>query len=403
MDWTDALTIIGGVLGIVATAYGVARFVLREKGRQLELERQISALQERNRLLTSTVANSAVKYDELKELSSNAQLAIGADHHSISVPIPKASPKYLQIIISTDANAEKILGKEFSITKGIAGKVFHSQKPEYVNKAAEHPKHFNLIDKAAGTNTGQGAILTMALASQGASRGIIQFMKKPGGKFSMDEIRIAERFVSPITDLLVDLQDRKEHDIPYGTRADESYVTVCFTDINDYSTIAKEMGLHQSVELLNEYYRRLVAHAVEHDAILEEYLGDGVYLSFRRESQAEAATLALECSLKMQSTFDDLLHEWRAYEYHITDSNYHNVGVASGGVHEGLVGHPMHRRRKLIGRTVDTAAHLVEEGKKYGPCILVSESTRDLVSESDFQFEDIDSSSFRCFKLRQMT
>lgn len=401
MSWIEVIQILSVILGITVIAYGVARYVLSEKAKQTELEKKISGLEERNRLLASNVASSTLGYDELKELSSNAQMAIGADLHSISIPFPKNSPTHLKIIISTDPNAERVLGKEFGISDGIGGRVFLSQVPEFVNKARDDPRHYHVVDKAAGTQTGQGAILTIPLIDSGKTRGIVQFMKNPGGVFSDDDLKVALRFSTPITRLLVTLEARPDNDIPFISRVDESYVTVSFTDINDYGAIARNISLHLSVELLNEYYRRMISHGSEYNAVLEEYLGDGVYLSFQHESKAEAATRALKCAMAMQAEYEKLLHEWSTYEYPVSKSNYHNIGVASGKVYEGIVGHPLYRRRKLIGRAVDTAAHLVEEGKKHNGCIVVSDTTQDLVSGSGFHFTKLEVDSRTCFKLQK--
>lgn len=403
MSWIDVIKILSVLVGIVVTAYGFVRYAFREKEKQHELESKVSTLEERNRLLRSNVANNTIRYDELKDLSTNAQIAVNADLHSISIPVPRDSPTHLKIIISTDPSAEKVLGKEFLTTNGIAGRVFHSQKPEWINKAIEDPKHFALIDKAAGTKTGQGSILTIPLVASGKTKGIIQFMKHPTtGVFTNEDEIIGSRLARPITKLLVDLEDRTEQDMPYATRPDKSYITICFTDINDYSEIAHNMSLHQAVELLNEYYRRMASHAINHHAFIEEYLGDGVYLSFQHESHAEAAIRALKCTMAMQMDFNSLIQEWRAYEYPISDLNYHNIGIASGEVYEGLVGHPLRRKRKLIGKPVDVAAHLVEEGKKHDACILVSEETRNLVVDSEFQFEKLKVDSHSYFKLSEV-
>ena len=324
---------------------------------------------------------------------------MGADIHSISIPVPRRSPTHLKFIISTQQNPLEIIGKEFPINRGIAGKVFHSKKAEYVTRAVDHPDHFNLIDKEAKTQTGKGAMLTVPLVFQGESIGVIQFMKEPGSSFQEGVVEVSLRYIDDISQKLKKLQDDIEIDRLFRGGLEQHETTVFFTDINDYSSVVKDMSLNQTAELLNEYYCRTVSHAVQNGARFEEYLGDGVYLSFHHESKAEQVAQALKCAVEMQETFSDLLKQWRTYGYTITESNFHNIGISCGMVHELIVGHELYRKRKLVSPVVDTAAHLVEEGKNHGGCILVCPRTFDLYSGKNYVFSKVDGESERTWYL----
>jgi len=67
------------------------------------------------------------KYRSLEQMSKNAETAIGADLHSICVPVPCDVPTHLKIIVSSDPNADKVIGQEFPVDAGLAGRVFGSQ------------------------------------------------------------------------------------------------------------------------------------------------------------------------------------------------------------------------------------------------------------------------------------
>ena len=362
-----------------------------------ELELQFQALRasfakiSNQNHLTST-------YEELKEISTHTQVAVDAEIHSISIPDPRENPTDLRIIISTD-HAADVHGIRIPINKGFAGKVFHSQKAVYINHATEDKRHYSKVDEAAGTRTGEGAIMTLPIVSDGKSIGVIQFMKSPGGEFADRDIIIAERFLGEITDKLEPIINNPRYDIPYITRVDQKNMSVCFTDINDYSLIATKVDLNTSVGFLNIYYRRLLDRAEKYEAILEEYIGDGIYLSFHHESESEAARRAAACAIEIQEEFKDIFHSWKTQGLPVGPKNFQNASVASGPVYDGLIGHPRNRRKTLIGPCVNRAAHLIEEGKSFGECVLICDTTHQLIQGSELVDAAVHIKDLRAYKI----
>ena len=210
MDTQIIVATLGVILSLGAAAIGIGRYFSKNQ-RQLELLRkEIKSLQEQAQNLKVAATALPTKagkdlFGHLLELSTQASNAIKAELHSISVPTPADSPSDLKIILSTDPEATKILGREFPITKGIAGWVFKTQQPYFLNRAISDPRHFDLVDKAAGTHSGEGALLTLPLSSGGRCYGVIQFMKSKGGKFNEEDVNIATRWVPKLTRLLLSL------------------------------------------------------------------------------------------------------------------------------------------------------------------------------------------------------
>jgi class 3 adenylate cyclase len=287
----------------------------------------------------------------------------------------------LRIILSTDAEPEKVVGREIPLTKGIGGWVFQRKQPSFKNPADVDPHHFDLVDKAAGTNTGGGAILTIPLIAGNTCEGVIQFMKTKGGRFEESDIQVATRLAPSITRLVVQLQDSVNADIPSVAYGDMRRSTILFADITGYSEIAAKLRLHDTVGLLNEYYSRLVPFAIGRDGKLEEYLGDGLYVSFSQEAAGQAARLAVTTAFEMHAEYQKILHGWKEYQHPVSDRNTHRIGIASGTVYTGLVGHPDQRRSKLIGAPVDLAAHLCEDVKAFGGGIAICPQTKELIGD----------------------
>ena len=72
--------------------------------------------------------------------------------------------------------------------------------------------------------------------------------------------------------------------------------TVLFTDIRSFTTISEQLGPHETVTMLNEYFSIMVDLILEHGGILDKYIGDAVMAwwgaTTSQEDDAERAVLA---------------------------------------------------------------------------------------------------------------
>jgi hypothetical protein len=295
MDWDATLKIAGGLVTLGGVTVALAKFFSNQNKALTALRDEITNLRTQTKILKQPI-------DPATAISTEAREALGADLHSISVPIPAREPTHLRIILSSDAEPEKVVGREIPLTKGIAGWVFQRKQASFKNPAEVDPHHFNLVDKAAGTNTGGGAILTAPLIAGNTCEGVIQFMKIRAGRFEESDVQLATRLAPSITRLLVQLQDSDNADIPSVAYGDMRRTTILFADITAYSEIAAKLRLHDTVGLLNEYYSRLAQFALGRGGKLEEYLGDGLYVSFFQEAAGQGARLAVATGFDMQAS-----------------------------------------------------------------------------------------------------
>jgi len=385
MAWTDIFKLLAVIGSIAGTVFGAVHFTLAERAKQTKLSEELLKLQKRLEVMSTILREGVDKYHGLQEISTIAETAIGADLHSISIPVPRDAPTHLRIIVSSDPDADRVIGIEFPINLGLVGRVFNSRNPEYVNNASEDPQHLDLVDAAAGTKTGKGSILSYPLISNAKCLGVIQFMKHPGSVFSQEDITAIRSLSDKITIELDSIDRAFSNDPRYG-HVPQVFSSILFSDINDYSSIARKVSLNQAVNILDEYYRRILNVALRHDAIFEEYQGDGIYLSFQGRSKADTVLSALNCAREMQKEYAKLRDEWRKHQLPITKHNFHNIGIASGYVFEGTLGHSQYRKRKLVGRAVDQAAHLVEKAKESGASILIDDNTFNLLTNNDLKF-----------------
>lgn len=175
------------------------------------------------------------------------------------------------------------------------------------------------------------------------------------------------------------MKDSASADIPSIAHGKEAWCSILFADITEYSRIAAEMGLHETVDLLNEYYSRLLPLAIRKGGQLEEYLGDGLYISFFHESAGQAAELAVTAAFEMHAEYLTILRGWKLFQHPVSDRNTHRIGIASGTVYTGWLGDEEHRRKKLVGVTINLAAHLCADTKALGGGITVCPTTKELI------------------------
>jgi class 3 adenylate cyclase len=284
-----------------------------------------------------------------------------------------------------------VVGREFPITKGIAGWVYKTQQPYFRNRAKDDPHHFDRIDKAAETQSGEGAILTVPLVIGGRCYGVIQFMKSRQEGFTEEDVAIATRWAPRLTRLLMELEENPQEDVPSIARGNIIVASILFSDISNFSRVVSSIRMDAAVALLNEYYTRLLPIAIDKGGKLQEYVGDGLFISFPSNTPAAAVRSAVSTAIEMQGEYQKILYSWQQYGHPVSHINTHNIGIATGFVYSGFVGHPQNRQEKLIGSTVNLSAHLCNIAKDQGGGIVICQQTAEIIKMGDLEIIPVSS------------
>jgi adenylate cyclase len=160
-------------------------------------------------------------------------------------------------------------------------------------------------------------------------------------------------------------------------------VTVLFSDIRGFTTMAESMGPDAVAQLLSEYFSEMVEVIFEHGGTLDKFIGDAVMALWGAPiSHDDDPDRALQAAIAMQQAIEDLNRQWAAAgrpEIGV------GIGIGHGEVFAGNIG--SHRRLEytVLGDAVNIAARLCAEA---GPGeILVSESVLGVVREPvDYEF-----------------
>ena len=150
-------------------------------------------------------------------------------------------------------------------------------------------------------------------------------------------------------------------------------VTVLFSDIRGFTSLAETMSPEDVVQLLGEFFDRMVEVILRHHGTIDKFLGDGMMVIFGAPlddpyQEQHAVTAACE----MQEELRVLSAKWEAEG---RASLRMGVGINSGAAIVGNIGSSEHMEYTAIGDTVNLAARLESATKDLGLEIVVSEHT----------------------------
>ncbi|MGP1394452.1 MAG: adenylate/guanylate cyclase domain-containing protein [Inquilinaceae bacterium] len=158
--------------------------------------------------------------------------------------------------------------------------------------------------------------------------------------------------------------------------------TVLFTDIENFSELARRMAPAAVLELMNDYLTLIAGPIQANGGVINNFIGDSVLATFNVPlDDPDHAPAALRSALAIQdllerTTFADGL-KLRT-----------RIGINTGEIVSGSVGPPNRLAFTVIGANVNLASRIEGLNKHYGTRILVGAATREACLGS-FAFRSI--------------
>ncbi|RXT47749.1 adenylate/guanylate cyclase domain-containing protein [Bradyrhizobium betae] len=150
-------------------------------------------------------------------------------------------------------------------------------------------------------------------------------------------------------------------------------VTMFFSDLSGFSSIAEKMTPGELVTLMNEYLSAMTDIIEGHGGYVDKYIGDSIVAMFGAPADDPAhARNAVHAALKCHGKLAELNAGNPAFAGHDLS---HRIGLNSG---EAVVGNIGSRRRfnyTVMSDTVNVASRLEGANKYYGTAIMASETT----------------------------
>lgn len=151
-------------------------------------------------------------------------------------------------------------------------------------------------------------------------------------------------------------------------------VTIVFSDIRDFSSVAERAEPMTLVRHLNEYLEIISTVISRHGGTLDKYIGDAV-MSFWNAPHRVPMHAREACAsvLDAQQTLAVARARWESEGLPVFHTR---VGIHTGDVIVGNIGSSVRLNYTIIGDAVNLTSRLEGLNKQYGTSILVSEPAR---------------------------
>jgi adenylate cyclase len=192
--------------------------------------------------------------------------------------------------------------------------------------------------------------------------------------------RITKMFGQHVSPTVV----QKLKDSPNTYIGDLCHVTVMFLDIRGFTTFSELKSPEEVISYLNTVFSDLIKIVVEHNGIINKFLGDGFMAVFGAPlSSGEDEINAIEAALLIQARIKIFNHDASFPRTKI------GIGLHSGKVIAGNVGSEDRKEYTLIGDTVNVASRVEQLNKELGTTVLMTHEVIEKVKDK-YQFRELE-------------
>ncbi len=163
-------------------------------------------------------------------------------------------------------------------------------------------------------------------------------------------------------------------------------VTLLFCDLRNFTGLVEKNHPREVVRIINRYFDEMAGIIEAHGGLILQYIGDEIEAVFGAPVPVEDhPERAVKAALDMRQGLARLNRE-------LAGKNLvklkHGIGLHSGAVLAGNIGSRKRMSYALVGDTVNTASRIEGLSKDYGTDIILSKTTRDLLTGS-YQTEQL--------------
>lgn len=156
-------------------------------------------------------------------------------------------------------------------------------------------------------------------------------------------------------------------------------VTVMFTDLVNFSTIAEKVTPQELTLKVSEYFQAVSEEVIRHNGTIDKYVGDAVMALWNAPHRTEDhAAQACVAALRAHHRMAEINHCW-------VEQGWHQIGMRIGlhtdTVVVGIIGSTEHMGYTALGDGVNIAARLEGVNKVYGTGICVSHTVYEAVRD----------------------
>lgn len=233
---------------------------------------------------------------------------------------------------------------------------------------------FNLVSKSTLIEGGIALQLCLFALGVGHKRNLLEKARREAmeEKLNMQkEINAATNRFVPV-EFLNTLGKKSIVDVNLGDQV-EKYVTVFFSDIRGYTTLAEKLTPQQNFLFLNNYLGRVGPIIKTNNGFVNQYYGDGIMALFMESdaginSPKDSVLAALDMHKELYNYNQERISKSR-------DPFNIGIGIHTGSLMLGVIGDEKRMDVSVVSDAVNTAARMEGLTKYYGASTIVSDST----------------------------
>ncbi|MBM4312920.1 MAG: GAF domain-containing protein [Deltaproteobacteria bacterium] len=310
--------------------------------------------------------------------------------------------------IDESINMELLRGIKLKLGRGIAGYCAARGEPIMVRDARESKQFSPEFDRLTGFQT--RSVLAVPLISQGQVIGVIEVINKRGGEFQDNDMRLMQSIATSVSialenarlyqkTLLMAENERgirnmfqkfvpKEivDKITHQTNGEKPVIdelktlTLMNIDLRGFSLLARELGPHKTVAVLNHFFGIMGAIVFKHRGIVDKYLGDGFLALFGAPvSDGHDADHAIAAALEMKAAIGSI-------NDHFSGENVKplaiGISIHTGEAVVGNIGFEKKMDYTVIGDAVNVVFSLQDLTRSMPNGIVVSDKTLRALSKT---------------------
>lgn len=155
-------------------------------------------------------------------------------------------------------------------------------------------------------------------------------------------------------------------------------ITMFFSDIRNFTTISENLPPDEVVSFLNVYLSEMTDIVKKNRGTLDKFMGDAVICLFGAPLDTEHASDACNCAINMINKSEEIgaitnIEEFKNFKI--------GIGINTGEVTVGNIGSDELFDYTAIGNEMNTASRLENLNKYYGTSIIISEETKNSISD----------------------
>lgn len=179
-----------------------------------------------------------------------------------------------------------------------------------------------------------------------------------------------------------------EHPETMQPGGEKKECTVFFSDVRSFTTISETLSPERLCELMNDYFTPMTNIILESGGVLDKYIGDAVMAFWGAPvPMPDAPDVAVRASVDMLFALDVLRQEFPDKGFPVIDIG---IGLNTGPMSVGNMGGSDRFTYTVMGDAVNLGSRLEGLTKEYGIKIMISEFTRNKLTDPSLFVRDLD-------------